>query len=168
MTHEVWCGAESRSAPRQAPPSSPCPQHSLPLHSVTSLQTSRAPGAPTAASLVLSVRERWWTQGAIPCLRLVGSCRESLGRGDAEEGQLGGSRTAHAPIFTIYGGEDLAAQTVPNLINSVVRKTCQGTLKHHPQLSGAVSLTCSAHTLTPGQFVIPFPRHIRVVPSFWG
>lgn len=36
-------------------------------------------------------------------LRLVGSCRESLGRGDAEERQLVGSRTAHGPSFTSFG-----------------------------------------------------------------
>lgn len=69
---------------------------------------------------------------------VTGSSGASLGKGDAGEGQLGGTRVACAPISSTnppLWGEALAAWTGPNLINSVVRNTgtCQGASKHRLQ-----------------------------------
>lgn len=103
MTHEVWCGAESRSAPRWALLSSLCPPLSLPLYSVTPLlQTSLpqvSPELPHWCSLFMT----GGGQEVPSRLRLVGSCRESLGRGDAEERSSLGAGQLMSPVSPVTG-----------------------------------------------------------------
>lgn len=160
----MWCGAESRWVPGWAL-TSPLPPHAhatpalcgIPPHPAGlgvpwSPRTPQVSPLPGPAPLELPARGevaegRWHPVAQTRGVSLGAGGGGSLGRGDAGKGQFRGEQGSLCPHF-----QDLASQTVPNLINSVVRNTGtrQGVPNHRPQLPDNASLTCSAHTLPPG------------------